>query len=175
MASNKIFQSTNYAFYIPKSKLQEAMSWWMQHHYSVCNNVDVTFDYVIHPVTGCQTNDHTKWLINSKDYDYQIVKENLLCCHNGPSACTCDIVTYQLYTSENKEEEEEENNNADEEESKCLTISFDEDNTNKAQFKLDTCEGEKIWKNNRVFRIFRVSSVLFEWMVFFFCLCFILY
>ena len=134
MASNKIFQSTNYAFYIPKSKLQETMSWWMQHHYSISDddntdNTDTTFDYVIHPVTGCQTNDHTQWLLNSKDYDYQIVKENLLCCHNGPSACTCDIVTYQIRNDSNEQ--------------KCLTVSFDETNSENVQFKLDTCEGMK--------------------------------
>ncbi len=36
-------------------------------------------------------------------YDRHLVTENLLCCHNGPALCTCDIVQYQIESAKNNQ------------------------------------------------------------------------
>lgn len=92
--SNFIFQTSNYGFYIPPSHLQKSITFWMQHH--IDDNNNLLFDYVIHTVSGCQLNDHTKWLIVSGGYQTNLVTDNLVCCHNGPTMCTCNIVQYQI-------------------------------------------------------------------------------
>lgn len=109
--SNFIFQSSNYAFFIPPKYLQQSLTFWMQHHNDPEN--DQLIDYVAHTVSGCQMNDHTKWLIVSGGYDPDLVTDNLLCCHNGPAMCTCNMVQYQL----------DNNNN-------CLAIDFNDDDIN---------------------------------------------
>eukprot|EP01084_Bolivina_argentea_P084036 152091_1 len=111
--TNFIFQTANYAFYIPAAYLQQTMRFWMQNHNEI--------HYVIHAVSGCQFNDHSKWLVASSEYDTSIlVTDNLLCCHHGPAMCTCDIVQYQL--NDNNE---------------CLSVQFD---GNDASFVNIECE-----------------------------------
>lgn len=95
IASNFIFQTSNYGFYIPPQHLQQSVAFWMQHHADIAG--EVAFDYVFHTVSGCQRNDHSKWLLESGGYDdSKIVLDNLVCCHNGPSLCTCSMVQYEL-------------------------------------------------------------------------------
>ena len=116
--SNFIFQTSNYAFYVPPRHLQKSLTFWMQHHNDEEN--EQLFDYVVHTVSGCQMNDHTKWLIASGGYDGELVTDNLVCCHNGPAMCSCNMVQYQL----------DNNNN-------CLGIDFVDDNIN---FVSSECE-----------------------------------
>eukprot|EP01084_Bolivina_argentea_P303687 524375_1 len=84
---NFIFQTSNYAFYIPPIHLEKTISYWIQY----TNNIQ----WVIHTVSGCQFTDHTKYLLTPND-NINLVTDNLLCCHNGPTLCTCNIVQYQL-------------------------------------------------------------------------------
>eukprot|EP00484_Ammonia_sp_Unknown_P031004 CAMPEP_0197028790 /NCGR_PEP_ID=MMETSP1384-20130603/8397_1 /TAXON_ID=29189 /ORGANISM="Ammonia sp." /LENGTH=415 /DNA_ID=CAMNT_0042457847 /DNA_START=15 /DNA_END=1262 /DNA_ORIENTATION=- len=93
--SNAIFQTSNYGFFIPTQHLQHSLTFWMQHHSDMQENLRA-FDYVVHTVSGCQFNDHTKWLLASGGYQDELVMDNLVCCHHGPALCTCNLVQYQL-------------------------------------------------------------------------------
>ena len=47
------FLQAQYSFFIPPALLQETSAWMLQHR--------GVLDLFIHPNTGCETNDHTKW------------------------------------------------------------------------------------------------------------------
>ena len=47
------FTTAQYSFFIPLQKLQETSIWMLQHR--------GIYDVFIHPNSGCETNDHTKW------------------------------------------------------------------------------------------------------------------
>ena len=53
------FTTAQYAFYIPPGDLLETSAWMLQHR--------GVQDVFIHPNTGCETNDHTKWYTFSGD------------------------------------------------------------------------------------------------------------
>eukprot|EP01084_Bolivina_argentea_P059392 108458_1 len=84
--SNPILGSSNYAFFIPLSYLHKTLHFFFRHHN----------DYVLHSVSGCQINDHSKWMMISHQFSGNFTANNLLCCHHGPPLCTCDIVQYEI-------------------------------------------------------------------------------
>ena len=47
------FLNGEFAFFIPPALLQETSAWMLQHR--------GILDVFIHPNSGCETNDHTKW------------------------------------------------------------------------------------------------------------------
>ena len=47
------FLTAAFAFFIPRVDLQRAQQWMMLHH--------GVYDVLIHPNTGCHTQDHTVW------------------------------------------------------------------------------------------------------------------
>jgi aromatic ring-cleaving dioxygenase len=53
------FTTAQYSFFIPPKELQETSSWMLQHR--------GIHDVYIHPNTGCETDDHTKWYTFSGD------------------------------------------------------------------------------------------------------------
>ena len=59
-------------------------------------SIDLISGYAFHPVTGCQFRDHTIDLIPSQNFKPNLNQNALFCCHNGPAACSCDIVMYRV-------------------------------------------------------------------------------
>ena len=49
------FTTGQYSFFIPRSRYAETTEWILQNR--------GVYDVLIHPNTGCETNDHTKWAL----------------------------------------------------------------------------------------------------------------
>ena len=92
LPGNIVFNTTNYAFFIPNMLMNQSMEFWK------INNNDKYVSWIFHEVTGCQINDHSKWINTNYGFfeSHGISLHNLLCCHNGPPMCTCNIVQYQI-------------------------------------------------------------------------------
>lgn len=81
--ADPIFSGANWAYYVPAAQLAVAEQWWRSHSEGL--------DFVFHACSGCEDVDHTDWALFSYRYRFPMTKEALLCCHEGPPGCYCEL------------------------------------------------------------------------------------
>ena len=121
ISSHKLWDSAQFAFFLPSDYVEIGMNWWMQHRYA---SDEISFDLALHPAVGCQEMSHSKWLVTNNQFSTNLIYENLPCCHTGPASCTCDLVSFKDETTQ-----------------LCLSLNYNND-AETLSFQLSECQGK---------------------------------